>query len=138
MEIFILIPIIAVIYGWMHTIPSQPAPPEGVNGVAFGNGFCSDYVPNDESLFTDDDDTFSTGMNFDDDMNSDSGMSINDDICRFDQPDMLHEMMFNPINSWCDFNIFHTDDAFHDIGITSAFDDQFSSGISSTFHSFDD
>jgi hypothetical protein len=130
-EIFILIPIIAVIYGWMQSFPSHPAPVEDVNGLPFGNGFCDDYVPNSETLFADDD-TFSTSMNFDDDIHLSSGISLNYDGYGFDQPDIIHELMFNPINSWSEISIYHHDDHIFDDSMNTM-NDPFSCGISDSF-----
>ena len=143
MEIFILIPIVAVIYGWMQSFPAQPAPAEDINGMYFGNGFCSDYVPNDESLFTDDY-MSSTSTSFDDDMHLSSSISVDDDFFSieygFDQPDMIHELMFNPINSWSDINIYHHDDFTHDMSISDTFSDPFSTSFSDgcSIHNFND
>ena len=143
MEVLILIPIGLAIFGWMQCFPPHQTLPTGVNGC---NGYCDDYILNDESLFSSqDDDTFSTGISIDDDdMNLGSGISMNNDIfsngCGIDPPDMVHEMMFNPAYEWCDFNIFHHDDTFSTSITTSLFSDDtftdFSNG--SSFTSFDD
>lgn len=145
MEIFIIIPIVAVIYGWMQTFPAIKAPPAGVNGtdtgIIFGNGFSDDYVQNDDSLFTyTDDDIFSTGMSFDDDMHLSSSISFDDPGCGIDPPDMLHEMMFNPIFEWNSFNIFHHDDISHDMGISDTFSDPFCNSFDAccSIHNFND
>lgn len=141
MEALILIPIIAMIYGWAKTIPAMASPPEvdGITGViAFGNRHCDDYLQNDDSLFANDDDDsclFRGSDIFSCDVGVNSSAFENSHL--FDMHTMQDDLMFNPAFEWCSFNIYHHEDHSFD----NSFSDPFT-GINddsiSISHSFDD
>ncbi|HIJ87409.1 MAG TPA: hypothetical protein HPP97_06930 [Desulfuromonadales bacterium] len=141
MEALILIPVAAIIYGWLKTFPSITAPGI-INGtesaVTFGNGFCDDYVLNEDTLFACDDggsnEFNEIGTCFGNDIFNDDTNNIN---CTF----LADDMMFNPAYEWCTFNIYHHSDTFNDMGVNDSFNDTFSSGfsdMSSSIQSFID
>lgn len=142
MEAFILIPIIAIIYGWAKTIPAGVAPPPMVNGFDNGgihaaNGFCSDYVENDDQLFTNNDDDLFNGGSM---QSCDVGLSISafDESPAFDGHMLIDDLLYNPAYEWFDANIYHHHDD-HIADSMDTFSDPFSD-ISGSFFptSFDD
>ena len=143
MEALILIPIGLIIFGWMKSIPAGMTPPSGVNGVtgviAFGNGYCDDFIQNDDSLFANDDDgddsTLFNGSNI---FSCDGGVdsSVFENCALSDMHTMQDDLMFNPAFEWCSINIYHHEDHSFD----NSFSDPFS-GIDDSIsisHSFDD
>lgn len=135
MEALILIPIIAIIYAWMQTIPAGMVSPSVENGFDNGgihvaNGFCSDYIENNDQLFTNNDSDL---------FNSDSMQSCNGGLSfsPFADDNLINvstigsDLMFDPINSWCSFNIYHHDD--HISGSMNSCSDPFSDITDSIF-----
>jgi hypothetical protein len=141
MEALILIPIVAIIYGWAKTIPAGMASPPGVNGfdsddIHAVNGFCSDFVENDDLSTDDDFDLFhSDNMSF-----CDGGFSSSlfDDSPAIDGHMLLDDLLYNPAYEWFEANIYHHHDD-HISDCMNSFSDPFpdiTDSISIT--SFDD
>jgi hypothetical protein len=92
-----LIPIAAFIWGWLKSNPAVPPPPD-LNPIS------SNIVIEDEDYcFVDSEDTFA-GVDTD---NTSMNMFIDDDC---DTHMLSDDLMFDPANSWCSFNIYHHDD----------------------------
>lgn len=107
MEFLILIPIIAFIWGWCRTNPAVQPPPD-LKPVS-SNTFMSE---DDDSYFSDSDDIFA-GVDSDDtfaDVDSNDASMANIDSNDWDGHTLADDLMFDPANSWCDFNIYHHHD----------------------------
>ncbi len=99
MEFLVLIPIIAMVWGWLKTNPSLPPPPDPV----YMNNSYEDLA-NDEYFWGTD--------GIDASINSSSAEFLTDDSDDEDWGGDVgsNDLMLDPLNSWCSYNIYHHDD----------------------------